>query len=174
MKSMKMHSASSAGTRGFSLVEVVLAIGVATFALVSVLGLLNIAVQSDSSASHDTTVAAMSGHVLNELRTVPFDALWAEDPQGARDAAPSIAVPASSTFYFTNEGAPVAAAAVNGNFEVLYKCVVTKTPDEVTRSVGTGFCNQLKLQLEFTWPVTAAANSPKAGTKSLYASIARR
>lgn len=174
-----MKSISRNSSRGFSLIEIVLALGVVSFALVSMLGLLQVALDSDSSAGRDTTVAAMSGYVLNDLRAVPFDALWAADPQGARDIGPSTAQPAATTYYFTNEGAPVAAADLSKNVEALYKCVVTKTVDELTRSfkpgesTASGLCNQLKLQLEFTWPLAAGGNAQKANSRILYGSIAR-
>lgn len=172
---MKTNHRPPTGSRGFSLVEVVLALGVASFALVSILGLLNVALESDSSASRDTTLSTMAGHVLNDLRTVPFDALWAAEPQTSRDAAPATTetAVAPTVFYFTKEGAPVAAANVGGNFDVLYQCTVTKTPDLLTRNADTHICNQLKLQLEFAWPVTASGNTLKGGTQSIYASIAR-
>ena len=168
-----MKTPSSRSTPGFSLVEIVLAIGVASFALVSILGLLQVAMNSDNSASRDTTLAAMSNHVLNELRAVPFDSLWAADPETARDSAPSTATPVASTYFFTNEGAPVGSTASSG-FEVVYKCVVTKTPDVVSKNADTGLYNQLKLQLEFSWPVNGGSTTNKEGSQALYASIARR
>ncbi len=148
----------------------------AAFALVSLLGLLRVALDSDNAASRDTQLAAMSSHVLNELRDVPFDALWAADPESARDAAPSTGTPVGSTYYFTNEGAPALATDV-GKLEVLYKCVVTKTADETTRSVSSGYYNQLKLQLRFSWPVIVDKSNKEipvlGGSQLIHASIAR-
>jgi uncharacterized protein (TIGR02598 family) len=158
---------------GFSLVEVVLAIGVAVFALVSVLGLLNSATITDGNAGRDTTVAAMSEYVLSDLRSVPFDALWAADPTTVTNPAPSTTAPANSTYYFSNEGAPMTAADAAASFDVAYLCTVLKTPDSLTQSAGNGNYNQLKLQLLFNWPVNAGKTVQKPGTRTIYASIAR-
>ena len=166
---MRLRSSPS---RGFSLVEVALALGVATVALVSVIGLLSAAVTTSADAGHDTKLAAMSAQVLNDLRASPFDALWEKVPRaGKSNAATSTgAKPPDSEYYFTSDGTPVDAAKVAGNFDVTYQCVVKKTPDPRTRSANGGPYNQLQLQLSFSWPVSAAK---RPGGKTIYASIAR-
>jgi uncharacterized protein (TIGR02598 family) len=161
------------GERGFTLVEVVLALGISTFSLVSVLGLLSAATNTDSQAGRDTVLVSMSDYVLNEMQSVPFDALWSVDPTTSRDTGPSTNSPENSTYYFTNEGTPLPASTAASSFDLLYKCVVTKTPDDQTQNLNTGNYNQLKLQLTFSWPASFTATSGKAGTKSLYASIGR-
>lgn len=158
---------------GFTLVEIVLAIGVATFGLVGVLGLLNAATGTDGDAGRDTTLVSMSDYIVTEMHAVPFDALWAADPTSARNVGPSTNSPVDSTYYFTNEGAPLATATAGNSFDLLYKCVVKKTPDTITQTVSSGVTNQLKLQLQFSWPASGSA-AGKAGSKTLYASIARR
>jgi uncharacterized protein (TIGR02598 family) len=165
--------AASHHRHGFSLVEIVLAIGVAVFALVAVLGLLNSATVTDSNAGRDTTLAAMSDYVLSDLRSVPFDALWAADPTTVTKPAPTTNSPANSTYYFTNEGAPMTATDAATSFDVGYLCTVQKTPDSQTQSAGNGNYNQLKLQLQFNWPVNAGKAAAKPGTRTIYASIAR-
>ncbi len=169
---MKKRTFSSS-TGGFSLVEVVLAIGVAVFALVSVLGLLNSAANTESNAGRDTVLASMSGYVFSEMRSVPFDALWAADPTTVTNPAPSTASPSDGTYYFTSEGAPVAAANAAQNFDVAYICTVKKTPDSLTQNMDSGNYNQLRVQLIFSWPVNGTQTVQKPGTKSIYASIAR-
>jgi uncharacterized protein (TIGR02598 family) len=159
---------------GFSLVEVVLSIGIATFGLVAILGLLNAGVDTDGAANRDTTLVAMSDYVLNDLRAEPFDSLWAADPTTARSSAPTTNAPADTVYYFTNEGAALAASNAVTNPDLLYQCVVHKLGDSLTQNPKTHFYNQLKLQLVFTWPATVGGAAGKAGSKTLYASIARR
>lgn len=139
---------------GFSLVEIALALGVAMVALVSVIGLLRVAIQSDSDAGRDTTLVAMSNHILNELRATNFDSLWNEDPQNQRTNVPSVAAPPPSRYYFDVEGTPIADDDAPNNVNTVYECVVHKTPDELTRNRGNGPYNKLNLRLEFTWPYT--------------------
>jgi uncharacterized protein (TIGR02598 family) len=171
MKTLSSHR------HGFSLVEIVLAIGVAVFALVSILGLLNLATSNDGNARRDTMLAAMSTYVLSEMRAVPFDALWAADPTTVANPAPATAAtaasPADTTYFFTSEGAPVAAADAPATYDVAYICVVKKTPDPLTQSASAGNYNQLKLQLQFSWPVIAGKAVAQPTTLSIYASIAR-
>ncbi len=170
-------SPKTSGSQGFSLVEVALALGIAAFALVSILGLLNVAVGTDGDAGRDTTFASMSSHVMNELRSVPFDALWTTDPESNRDATTPSGPPADTVFYFTSEGTPASAADLSDSqksLTVVYRCTVKKTPDTFTQSVGTATYNQLKLQLVFNWPATGtSAITDKTRTKIVYGSIAR-
>lgn len=173
---MKTHGSSS--RFGFSLVEVVLALGIATIGLVSILGVLNLATGADSDAGRDTTLVAMSDYILNDLHAVPFDALWSQDPSQPQNwsAGPMTGMtstPIDTVYYFTNEGAPLSASEAASNTDLLYKCVVHKTPDPISQNQLSGFYNQLKLQLEFSWPATIGNAPGKAGSKMLYASIAR-
>ncbi|EDY21713.1 hypothetical protein CfE428DRAFT_0958 [Chthoniobacter flavus Ellin428] len=180
-----MKSLRSSLTRGFTLVEVVLALGIATIGLVSILGLLNAATDADGDAGRDTTVVAMSDYVLNELHTVPFDALWFRDPTQNWSAAPSMTTQIDDTlYYFTNEGSPIPASSVASNPDFVYKCVVRKIPDSTSQNLLTGYYNLMKVQLDFYWPATvgdeALNNNPvgnkqssKIAKKTLHVTIAR-
>jgi uncharacterized protein (TIGR02598 family) len=170
--------------RGFSLVEVVLALGVAAVALVSIIGLLGVALNTSSTAGHDTLMAAMTTEVLNDLRASEFDALWQATPRSvprANAVQPTSSIaPKDSTYYFTNEGAPFPTADVSNsskNFALLYQCVVKKTPDTTSQLLPgnpSSPYNQFKLQLTFTWPVSASTDPAKRPNKqTIYASIAR-
>ena len=158
--------------RGFTLVEVVLALGVATVALVSVIGVLGVAVKTSEEAGHDTRLAAMSTQVLSDLRASPFDALWEKVPRtGKSNAATSAgSTPPDSEYSFTGDGTLVEPAKVAGNFDVVYQCSVKKTPDPRTRSANGGAYNLVRLQLTFTWPVSAPK---RTGGTTIHASIAR-
>jgi hypothetical protein len=156
------------------MVEVVLALGIATFAIVAMLGLLRVALDTDGDAGRDTVVAAMAAQVLSELRDVPFDALWYVEPNLSRSAAPSTNPPVDSRAYFTQEGVHIPPAEVNPqSFPVFYECVVKKTPDERTRNANSGAYNQLKLQIEFTWPAFVPNAAQRQSRKTIHASIAR-
>jgi prepilin-type N-terminal cleavage/methylation domain-containing protein len=156
--------------KGFTLIEVVLALGVCSVALVSIMGVLSIAIGTNGDSNTDTTLAAMSRHVLNDLRAVPFDALWEATPREADNPQPPAAgvadSPPDTIYYFTQEGLPAPTPA-----EAIYRCVVHKTPDLKTRGANGGPYNQLHLSLAFKWPFEAQANSGTSQT--LYASIAR-
>jgi uncharacterized protein (TIGR02598 family) len=166
---------SFAGVGGFSLVEVALAMGIASFALVAVLGLLRVAIDADADAGRDTALSAMSAQILNELQTVPFDALWAAVPATVSVAEPSLELPKDSTYYFTVEGTLVNGETAATDFSTAYQCVVKKTADPDTRSLATGQFNKMRVRLEFTWPPgngTQAATT-RTNTQFINASIAR-
>jgi len=161
--------------RAFSLVEVVLALGVASIALVSVIGLMGVAVNTSGRAGHDTLLVAMTNGVLNDLRAAEFDALWKAKPrEEKKPVAPAAsAAPLDSIYYFSNEGAPVGVAKKD-EFSTIYQCVVKKTPDPTSQlSTGSPY-NLVKLQLTFTWPVSANTDPAKRPNRqTIYASIAR-
>jgi uncharacterized protein (TIGR02598 family) len=167
--------ASLSENRGFSLVEVVLALGVASIALVTIIGLLGVAVNTSGSAGHDTLLVAMTNEVLNDLRAAEFDGLWKALPRAEKKptpAATSVAW-ADSTYYFSNEGALVDAAKA-ADFATMYQCVVKKTPDPTSQLTPTSPYNLVKLQLTFTWPVSANSDPAKRPNRqTIYASIAR-
>ncbi len=114
------------GTRlhGFSLVEVVIAIGIMAFAITAMIGLLSVAMQSDKSSGVDTAIAAMSQQVLGSLRAMPY-----------------VSLPASTNYYFDVEGSGCELS------RAIYECVVALDGDP---DLGT---NKLKrVQMSFRWP----------------------
>ncbi len=161
--------------RAFSLVEVVLALGVASVALVSIIGLMGVAVNTSGSAGHDTLFVAMTNGVLNDMRSAEFDSLWKDIPRNFKNVAPvsGTAAPVDSIYYFSNEGALVPAAN-KADFSTMYQCVVKKTPDPASQVAAGKPFNQMKLQITFTWPVSANADPAKRPNRqTIYASIAR-
>ena len=159
--------------RAFSLVEVVLALGVASVALVAVIGLMGVAVNTSSSAGNDTLLVAMTNGVLNDLRSAEFDSLWKDVPRNFKNVAVSTGAAVDSTYYFSNEGALVPAASA-ADFSTQYQCVVKKTPDPASQVAAGKPFNLMKLQLTFTWPVSANTDPAKRPNRqTIYASIAR-
>lgn len=66
------HGRIREGGKGFSLVEVVLAIGILSFAILALIGLFSVGMAADQDAAEDTAFASMvsqvMGHVRNEAR----------------------------------------------------------------------------------------------------------
>jgi uncharacterized protein (TIGR02598 family) len=62
-------------TAAFSLVEVTLALGVAAFCLLAVLGLLPVGVQTNRNASSQTIASNIIATVVSDLRTTPAVAM---------------------------------------------------------------------------------------------------
>ncbi len=58
---------------GFSLVEIVLAIGITSFALIATLGLLPVGLNSLRESSTQTAVANISQYIRGELQQISFN-----------------------------------------------------------------------------------------------------
>ncbi len=58
--------------KAFALVEIVIALGIAAFAITAILGLLSVGILSSKDSTEDTVIANMAGTVLNDMRTRSF------------------------------------------------------------------------------------------------------
>ncbi len=105
---------------GFSLVEIVIAIGITAFTLAAIGGIFGVTNQSGLDSSRDTLMASMIGQVMSDLRPLPFDMLWKADPRhetqtyltsltGTPNPAPPTGTPEDSIYYFTSEGVLICA-----------------------------------------------------------------
>lgn len=138
----------------FTLVEVVLALGVAAFVLIAILGLLSVALDSGKSSSDDTRLSAMADEILNDLRRREF-----ADIPGASVSSAAV----SSAIYFDGSGRrltdqngadlakPEALAA-----DAVYACTETVQGDPGTANPD-GSANMARIILRFDWPAQAAS-----------------
>jgi uncharacterized protein (TIGR02598 family) len=76
--------------RAFTLVEVVLALGVASFGLISMLGLLAVGLKTFHDATSQTTETQIAQQMANQLQLANYSTLSAQ--------------PASTNYCFTQEG----------------------------------------------------------------------
>lgn len=67
-----MNLRSSSPTRGFSLVEIVVAIGVISFALVAIIGVLPIGLAAGRQATQETRANHLAEQIFSTLRSQPF------------------------------------------------------------------------------------------------------
>lgn len=56
---------------GFSLIEVVLALGIISFALVGIMGLFPIALKSSQESQRETRATIIAQQIVNDLRSLP-------------------------------------------------------------------------------------------------------
>lgn len=121
---------------GFSLVEVVIAIGLISFVIVSLLGLGSVALNKTGDSRRDTLLANM------------FQGAIAEVKSGAWDTG------ATNSIYFDSEGGRVDQPAA------FYRCqasVAVVPPSDVGLST-----NDLRsMLLTLSWPATAPAQTVK-------------
>lgn len=71
---MKLNFTKQSGRRGFSLIEVILAIGVFAFTIVAVLAMLGSTSQATSEVLNTATASKIADAIRAELETLDFDA----------------------------------------------------------------------------------------------------
>jgi uncharacterized protein (TIGR02598 family) len=92
---------------GFSLVEVTLALGVAAFCLVGILGMLPVGLKTQQAGVQQTTANAIISQILGDLRAdvrLPPGKASKEQDAGLGLNGHWAAVATPDTLYFTNEG----------------------------------------------------------------------
>ncbi len=135
------------GRGAFSLVEVAVALGVVSFAVIALLGLLSAGMKAGKSSQQDTVLALAARYVLSDLKRQPF-------------GAPSI-----TSYSFDYAGVPTAPAAVAlSSAPAFYTCAVQLLPQPLSYAAwdGTGNTGVVGVQLTFTWPGQTATSGPHA------------
>jgi uncharacterized protein (TIGR02598 family) len=124
-------------SRAFSLVEVVIAIGIISFAMIALLGLLGSSLSTSKHARNDTVLASLAQRVLSETMTNTATALST----------------LSATEYFTEDGFPT------NNLAAVYKCTISGQPltaANYTLPLGNTTSGLSYVRITFSWPVAAA------------------
>lgn len=151
-------------TSGFSLVEVTLALGVAAFCLITVVGLMPVGVQTNRNAISQTAATSIISSVLADIRTTA---------RGTASATPSalyvINIPArdaSNTTpqirYFDSTG-QFAALGANSRYQL--NVTFPANPDSGTSKTTYGY-------LKVTWPA-AATPANASGSVQMFAAFDR-
>ena len=102
--------------RGFSLVEVVLAIGVVAFCLFAVLGMFPVALKTQRTSVEQTTANEILAQILADLRAdvrLPPGQASKEQTSGFNLHGHWAAVATPDTLYFTNDGDQTPAGGIN-------------------------------------------------------------
>lgn len=129
---MKIVLICSAGKKGFSLIEVTIAMAIAAVALVSLMALIPQGMNTMIEAGDEAITARIHQQILNELQMADFDAIENE----YRDLE----------LYYDSQGEEIGtskkSASVKGAFVHIYSARVTIPPQsggvKLPRSVGGG------------------------------------
>jgi uncharacterized protein (TIGR02598 family) len=128
--------------RGFSLIEVVLAIGIVSFCLLALIGLFGLGMNGSRHANDDTFLGSMVTRVAGDLRT-----------QGASFTS-------GTNYFFDNRGLVVSSVDTTA----YYECeVTTQSPTGIT-ATSTNFQTG---KMIFTWPVSVA-RAKRPFTNTIY------
>ena len=166
----------SRGWRAFSLVEVVLALGVAAFSLIAVFALLPVGVQTNRNAISQTAATNIMAAVVSDLRATPktsgtssqFGITISTDPTRgvATTCQPCFDCwqAQTQTFYFDGAGQSVAAA--NSRYRLTVTSVQNPT---ATTTSGATFAD-----LKVTWPaVVDPCTTTPSGSVEMFAALDR-
>jgi uncharacterized protein (TIGR02598 family) len=147
------ETASNSRAAAFSLLEVVLALGVAGFCLIAVLGLLPVGVQTNRNASSQTAVSNIIATVVSDLRTTPTAAMTS--PEFA------ITFDAEKTLFFDASGKASPSLGADSS----YRLNVT------WNAAPTGLHYAV---LKATWPAEVdPATTPPGGSVEIFAAFDR-
>jgi uncharacterized protein (TIGR02598 family) len=135
------------GKFAFSLVEVVIAIGLVSFALLALVGLLTVGLKSSRESGEDTILAVCTGTTQALVRAEGFSNVSA-NPAYA-DTTPDFFFDSAGALLTDSAGAPLKTQNTNA----LYGCLVTRGAPALSQATT----NLLVYQLKFVWPLAAPA-----------------
>ena len=186
---MKRSITQRTSAAAFTLVEVALAMGIASFCLVAVLGLVPLGIDTNLKASDQTACSSIMTHVLADLRATPMTS-----PPGAAatSAEYALKIPSRSgsdaptkptifaTLYFGNTAQqfffpppPSTVSPLNAR----YRMTVTYLPSNFTSATGAPDKTATGVILLLTWPPAVDPNNPStgrpAGRVQVFASLDR-
>jgi uncharacterized protein (TIGR02598 family) len=152
--------------RGFSLVEVTLALGVAAISLLAIFALLPVGVKTNQIAIEQTASTDVLSAVAADLRATPVT-----NPRGGATTSPRFAITipgnpvagsTSMTLFFTTEGRFSTTLDANSR----YRLTITFLPN------GSGARTATFVDLKATWPAPAAVTNA-SGAAEMFVALDR-
>lgn len=125
----------------FGLVEIAISLGVVSFALLALVGLAVVGLNSSRAAQEDTVVASLARNAVSELRSLGYAQLSALS---------------STNFYYTYDGA----RASGPEGEAYYECQARFRPPSGGEPLR-------HVVLEFSWPCQGSKNNGVSFSTSL-------
>ncbi len=160
--------------RGFTLVEIVIAIGVISVAALALVGLLSVGLDAAREAKEETACGLVARYVYSDLET---DAISAEDPS-ASVVSPfnpaSLSSGFSKRYYFTQDGIflgnalPATPDATRPPF-FLADAAIASPPGALAAGVANQGVSPKELRavaLSIKWPVLAGTGTVSATART--------
>ncbi len=147
----------------FSLVEVVLALGIISFAIIAIVGILPVALKSSQNSMRETDATLIAQRIFSELKTgFGGNRSVTTDPGGISNHMINLATNSTNYLAFTQDG------TVQTH---------TNTPDpnpsydfyaQISISTNTGLTNLSRVQIDITSPPSAP---PSARTTNSFVTL---
>jgi len=117
--------------RSFSLVEIVIALGLVSFVLVALIGLMSVGLKAMKDSHHETLVSDMALTALSKLKETDYSAL-----------------PVATNYYYTYDG--VVTNVTSG----YYLCAINLSVPSGAMAVAPGLSDHSKrIHMELIWPL---------------------
>jgi uncharacterized protein (TIGR02598 family) len=138
--------------KAFSLIEVVIALGLFTFCIVGIVGLLPIAANSVKSISQESNANNIAESISGFWQVAPLTA----STSGGNFTMGNFTVGTTGiqTFYYNNDGS-IVPNVTDASLRLVYDV-----------NALNGFPNTFTVNLTFTWPPNASSNSTTATTRT--------
>lgn len=114
--------------RGFSLVEVVLALGVIAFAIVGIMGLFPVAMRAAQESQRETRATLIARQILTDLESSPPGSVLIavstniSSPSAFLSPPPTLSSPWSNTIRYDNDGLPLGVGTNDAAFLASISC----------------------------------------------------
>lgn len=135
--------------KAMTLVEVVLALGIVSFAIIPLIGLLGVGLKSNTSANDETAHACILAFMQSELRTRVYSAnAWTS---ASNTASHILTNPASArSYYFDAQGSWVASCAAGATPS---GAAATRALYQATCTNGTALTpGAIRYNISIKWP----------------------
>ena len=137
---------------GFSLVEVVIAMGIAAFCLVAIFGLIPAGLKTNKESVAETTAAGLAGRIAADLRSTP--SLSSASPLYGLNVSPAAGVaPMIQTVFLKDDGSTNAVTAMGVNYRAT---VVVSNPNTAGKTPPGRLADVARILI--SWPAVADPN----------------
>lgn len=149
-----MHPQRTSSTRhGFSLVEVILSLGIVSFALVAMLGLLSVGFNASKQSTEDTLISTMTSKITSELR--------------GTSSVTAATMTTPKEYYFDAQG-----ILMTTGTGAVYYCQATMRHPSSSEVADLGSRFGI-LTLDFTWPATISDKTKRPYKETIHVTIPR-
>lgn len=147
--------------RGFTLIEVVMALGIFAFAIIALFGLMSVGLRNSRESGEDLALGLMTQTVVTALHSEGFASVQ-QNPMYASATSPALYFDLDGKLIVDASGHPVTTVPADG----AYACAVQRSSPTNLNTDKT-----MLLRLEFSWPLSApVANRQK---KAILTSLAQ-
>jgi uncharacterized protein (TIGR02598 family) len=165
---MKHYVPVAASSRGaFSLVEVVLALGIISFAIVAILGVFPLGLQTGHSSEDDTRSTQIAQNVLNAMASQSQQNFtnivlpYPSPPLAINLASSSTSPTAPAAFFYADNDGQISGSATNATYSISIitdNFITTASP----APFDSGFANKVTVRI-VSPPLATASATPNPG-----------